>query len=109
MSGVFEIADGFIDTVAKHHPTSATYMGVSGHDHLMNDYSPEAAEAFHAESLVALKAMEATEPANDRERICKDTFIDEASLSHEQFESRGHLRDMNVLFRLYRAFDRCST
>ena len=98
MTGVFEIADGFIDTVAKHHPTSATYMGVSGYDHLMNDYSPEAAEAFHAESLTALRAMEAAEPTNDRERICKDTFIDEASLSHEQFESREHLRDMNVLF-----------
>ena len=98
MTGVFEIADGFIDTVAKHHPTSATYMGVSGYDHLINYYSPEAAEAFHAESLTALRAMEAAEPTNDRERICKDTFIDEASLSHEQFESREHLRDINVLF-----------
>jgi uncharacterized protein (DUF885 family) len=98
MTGVFEIADGFIDTVAKHHPLSATHMGVPGFDHLMADYSPEAQEAFHSETRAALKAMNAAIPANERERMCKDTFIDEAALSVEQFESREHLRDMNVLF-----------
>lgn len=98
MAGVFEIADGFIDTVAKHHPLSATHMGVSGFDHLMADYSPVATEAFHSDVLSALKEMQATEPANERERMCKDTFIDEISLSVEQYESREHLRNMNVLF-----------
>jgi uncharacterized protein (DUF885 family) len=98
MAGVFEIADGFIDTVAKHHPLSATHMGVPGFDHLMADYSPEASEAFHSDVLAALRNMQATVPANERERLCKDTFIDEVSLSVEQYESREHLRDMNVLF-----------
>jgi len=98
MAGVFEIADGFIDTVAKHHPLLATHMGVGGFDHLMADYSPEATEAFHTDVLSALKEMQATVPADDRERMCKDTFIDEISLSIEQYESREHLRDMNVLF-----------
>jgi uncharacterized protein (DUF885 family) len=98
MAGVFEIADGFIDTVAKHHPLSATHMGVPGFDHLMADYSPEATEAFHADVLSALSEMQAAEPTDDRERMCKDTFIDEISLSVEQYEAREHLRDMNVLF-----------
>ncbi|NQW20572.1 MAG: DUF885 family protein [Chloroflexi bacterium] len=98
MAGVFQIADGFIDTVAKHHPLSATHMGVPGFDHLMADYSPEASEAFHSDVVSALKEMQATVTANDRERMCKDTFIDEMSISIEQYESREHLRDMNVLF-----------
>jgi len=98
MAGVFEIADGFIDTVAKHHPLSATHIGVPGFDHLMADYSPEAMEAFHADVVLAMKNMEAAVPSNERERMCKDTFIDEISLSIEQHESREHLRDMNVLF-----------
>ncbi len=98
MTGVFEIADGFIDTVAKHSPLSATYMGIPGFDHLMTDFSPEAAEAFDSETRSTLRAMEAAEPANDRERMCKETFIEEARLSVEQFESREHLRNMNVLF-----------
>ncbi len=98
MAGVFEIADGFIDTVAKHHPLSATHMGVPGFDHLMADYSPDATDAFHADVQLTLKEMRLAVPTNERERLCKDTFIDEASLSIEQYESREHLRDMNVLF-----------
>ena len=98
MAGVFEIADGFIDTVAKHHPLSATHMGVPGFDHLMPDYTPEAGEVFHNDVLAAYKDMQAAEPTNERERMCKDTFIEEISLSIEQYESREHLRDMNVLF-----------
>ena len=98
MAGVFEIADRFIDTVAKHHPLSATHMGVKGFDHLMADYSPEACESFHSDVLSAMKNMEAAIPADERERLCKDTFIDQVSLSVEQYESREHLRDMNVLF-----------
>ena len=97
MAGVFDIADGFIDTVAKHHPLAATHMGVPGYDHLMADFSLEATEAFHAEVRSSLRAMEAATPANERERMCKDTFVDELSLSVEQYESREHLRDMNVL------------
>jgi len=98
VAGVFEIADGFVDIVAKHHPLSATHMGVRGFDHLMADYSLEAAEAFHAEVGTSLSQMNAAVPANERERMCKDTFVDELTLSVEKYESREHLRDMNVLF-----------
>ena len=98
MAGVFEIADGFIDTVAKHHPLSATQMGVPGFDHLMADYSLEAGEAFHADVRTSLAEMNAAVPANERERMCKDTFVDELTIAVEQYESREHLRDMNVLF-----------
>lgn len=64
MAGVFEIADGFIDTVAKHHPQSATHMGVPGFEHLLTDYSPEAAEAFNADVRSAVREMEAAESTN---------------------------------------------
>ena len=98
MTGVFEIADGFIDTVAKHHPQSATHMGVPGFDHLLTDYSPDAAEAFNADVRSTVREMESTVPTNERERLCRDTFLDEANLYIEQFESREHLRDLNVMF-----------
>ncbi len=98
MAGVFDIADGFVETVAKHHPLSATHMGVSGYDHLMANYSPEAADAFHADVNSTLTQMKKAAPVNERERMCKDTFVDELSISIEQYESREHLRDINVLF-----------
>ena len=96
MTGVFDIADGFIDTVAKHSPLSATYMGVPGFDHLMADFSPQAAEAFDSETRSALRAMKAAEPANERERLCRDTFVEETKLSVEQFESRNRCIGNNI-------------
>ena len=98
MARVFEIADGFIDTVAKHHPLSATHMGISGFDHMMPNYAPESAEAFNSDVLAARKEMESAIPTNEAERMCRDTFIDHVSISIEQHESREDLRDMNVLF-----------
>ena len=98
MARVFEIADGFIDTVAKYHPLSATHMGISGFDHLMPNYTPESAEAFNSDVLAAQKEMESAIPTNEAERMCRDTFIDHVSISIEQHESREDLRDMNVLF-----------
>ena len=98
MARVLEIADGFIDTVAKYHPLSATHMGISGFDHLMPNYAPESAEAFNSDVLAAQKEMESAIPTNEAERMCRDTFIDHVSISIEQHESREDLRDMNVLF-----------
>ena len=45
MSQIFEIADRYVEKVAEMSPLSATYMGVPGHDHRMNDFSPEASDA----------------------------------------------------------------
>ena len=45
MSQIFEIADQYVEKVAEMSPLSATYMGVPGHDHRMNDFSPEASDA----------------------------------------------------------------
>ena len=45
MSEIFEIADRYVERVAELSPFSATYMGVPGHDHEMDDFSPEASEA----------------------------------------------------------------
>ena len=98
MTGVFEIADNFVGTVAKHNPLAATHMGITGSDHLMPDYSPDATHSFYREIITALGQMEAAVPLNDRERMCKDTFIDASTVSVEQHESRDYLRDINVLF-----------
>jgi len=98
MGKVTEIADGFIDVVTKHGPIGATYLGVPGYDDILDDFSPDAAKAAIDDFSVSIRAMKSAEPENDRERMCKETFLDEAELSVNQFEARDHLRDINVLF-----------
>lgn len=98
MGKVTEIADGFIDVVTKHGPIGATYLGVPGYDDVLDDFSPDAAKAAIDDFSVSIRAMKAAEPENDRERKCKETFLDQAELSVEMFEARDHLRDIKVLF-----------
>ena len=97
MPSVYEIADRFVETYAALSPIGATYMGVPGYDHLMNDFSPEGAEAMAAAERAAIDEMEAAIPANDRERICRDTFLEELRLGIEQHEAGEHLRGLNIL------------
>ncbi len=97
MPTVYEIADRFVETYAALSPIGATYMGVPGYDHLMNDSSPEAADEMAAAERAAIRDMEAAEPANERERICRDTLLEELRLGVEQHEAREHLRGLNIL------------
>jgi uncharacterized protein (DUF885 family) len=97
MSSVYEIADRFVETYAALSPISATYMGVPGHDARMNDFSPEASEAMTDAERSAIREMEVAVPADERERICRDTFLEELRLGVEQHEAGEHLRGLNIL------------
>lgn len=97
MPTVYEIADKFVETYAALSPIGATYMGIPGYDHLMNDSSPDGAEAMASAERAAVREMEAAQPTNDRERVCKDTFLEELRLGIEQHEAGEYLRDLNIL------------
>lgn len=97
MPTVYEIADRFVETYAALSPIGATYMGVPGYDHLMNDFSPDGAEEMAAAERAAVSEMEAATPANERERVCRDTFLEELRLGIEQHEAGEHLRGLNIL------------
>jgi uncharacterized protein (DUF885 family) len=97
MTDVYEIADGFVETLAEMNPVAATFIGISGHDHLMSDYSPDASDAMAEAQQAALREMRAAVPATERERICRDTFIEETSLSLEEHDAQEHLRSLNIM------------
>ncbi len=97
MATVYEIADRFVETYAALSPIGATYMGVPGYDHLLNDFSPDGAEEMASAERAAIREMESAQPANDRERVCRDTFLEELRLSVEQHDAGEHLRGLNIL------------
>ena len=97
MSKIYEIADGFVDTIAALNPIVATYLGVPGHDHLMPDFSPEASERSDAAERDVLKRIKAERSATIRERRCSETVQDEMSWSIDQHASGLHYSGMNIL------------
>jgi uncharacterized protein (DUF885 family) len=95
---VYQTADAFVDRFASLDPVAATFMGVAGHDDRLTDYSPEGAAALIGLSRQLLQDVSAITPAGERERICRDTVIDEQQLSIELFDAREYLRNVNTMW-----------
>ena len=97
MSKVYEIADGFVDTLAELNPIVATYLGVPGYDHLMPDFSPEASEKSDAAERDVLKRIQAERTESVRERRCSETVQEEMSSSIDQHTAGLQYSGMNIL------------
>ena len=97
MSKVFDIADGFVDALVDHDPIAATFIGVAGHEHLMSDYSPDSAEEMANIERRTLAAVRESTPQTERERLCRDTVIDEMESALALHDEGEHLRALNIL------------
>ncbi len=97
MSKIFEIADGFVDTLSELNPIVATYLGVPGYDHLMPDFSPEASDRSNAAEKDVLRRIQAERAVTVRERRCSETVQEEMSWSIDQHELGLHYSGMNIL------------
>ena len=97
MSEVFHIADGFVDALVDHDPIAATFIGVAGHDHLMSDFSPDSAEEMAQIERRTLAAVRAASPKTERERLCRDTVIDEMESGLALYDAGEHFRALNIL------------
>jgi hypothetical protein len=69
--GVHEICDRYVDDYAAADPVMATFLGISGYDDQLTDYSPQGYAARASIARRALEAVEAAEPADDGERAAK--------------------------------------
>lgn len=97
MSKIFEIADGFVDTLAELNPIAATYLGVPGYDHLMPDFSPEASDRANKAERDLLLRIQAEHSESVRERRCDETVQEEMTWSIDQYEAGLHYSGMNIL------------
>ena len=97
MSKIFEIADGFVATLAELNPIVATYLGVPGYDHLMPDFSPDATARSYAAEKDVLRRIRGEKSESVRERRCNETVQEEMSWSIDQHELGLHYSGMNIL------------
>ena len=97
MSEIFEIADRYVERVAELSPFSATYMGVPGHDHEMDDFSPEASEAEADLDRATLSELAAATVESDRDRIARDAMVDSLGLNLERHDADEHLRSLSMI------------
>src|SRR5215204_1194426 len=96
-SGVHEISDRFVADYAALHPVMATYVGISGHDAHLTDFSPEGHAARAELARRALAEIEATDPSDPAEQVAKAVFRERIGLALEIHEAMLDVSSLNVI------------
>lgn len=91
------IADAWVDTVAELFPTLATYIGRFEYNDRFGDLSPAGHEHAAAEARKTLAALQRETPADGIDEVTKTDLSRELQLELDVFETRAHLRDLNVI------------
>ncbi len=97
MSQVFELASRIVDGTAAGHPIFATYMGVTGYDHLLTDQSPAAYDARAEQARAWLAELDTLPVENDDDRLAAAVIRERLESRLAVHDLRLHLRDVNVL------------
>ncbi|OZG28439.1 DUF885 domain-containing protein [Williamsia sp. 1138] len=95
--GVDRIADGYLERSCALNPIEATHLGVTGHDHLLTDFSP-AGEADRATARGDALAALAGEPlADDVDRVTVATMSDQLRRSLAVDDAGLRIGEVNVI------------
>jgi uncharacterized protein (DUF885 family) len=96
-ASVHEISNRYVDDHARLEPIEATYIGVTGHDEKLTDYSPQGHQARYDVAAKALREVRAIEPADDAERAAKAVFVERLEIGQELHEAGLLVGELNVI------------
>jgi len=94
---VHDIENRFVDDYAAADPIEATALGVVGYDDQLTDYSPEGHANRAALTRRAVRDVEATEPADEAERVAKAVFVERGTIDLEIHDAGLDLASLNVI------------
>ena len=69
MTDIASLSDAYVNDLAAADPCLAAFLGISGHDGELTDYSPDGFEARHDLTLRTLGALKAAPAMGDADRI----------------------------------------
>ena len=96
-SEVYALSDRFVERFAALDPVFATLEGISGYDHLMTDFSPDAVEERVEHARSSLRALAHAPTGEEADRIAADVLRADLETTVELYEAGEHLRDLNVI------------
>jgi uncharacterized protein (DUF885 family) len=94
---VDDIAERYVEQWAALDPNGATYVGIPGHDDKLTDLSPEGFEALAELDRTTLTALDAVQPADERERVAKEAMQERLSLARSLYDAGDITSDVNVI------------
>ena len=97
MGRIDDLANQYVDDWARLSPTGATYIGISGHDDKLDDFSPEGFAAMADLARRALAQLDAAEPENERERVAQEAMQERLGLELAQYEAGETTSQLSVI------------
>jgi uncharacterized protein (DUF885 family) len=92
-----DIANAYVDEWAPLNPLGATYVGISGYDHLMSDLSPAGYAANADLDRRTLAKLEAVTPATETERVAQEAMIERLSLQVAMYDAGEATSQLSVI------------
>ena len=91
------VADAYVEDYCALDPVTATYLGVPGHEDGLTDCSPEGFAAREELTRRALAAATAATPADEREQVAKDAFLERLGLEVEMYDAMVPQSQLSVV------------
>jgi uncharacterized protein (DUF885 family) len=92
-----DLANSYVDQWAPLEPIGATFVGISGYDHKLTDLSPEGYVALGELDRRTLTKLNAIEPADEAERVAKESMTERLELSLARYEAGDTASELNVI------------
>ncbi len=89
------IAEAHVDALVAHSPLTATALGIPGHDHLVDDFSPTARAEWAQVERDTLAQLAAAMPRDVTDEVTVAAMQDRLALSIESFEAGDHKAELN--------------
>ena len=94
----FTLSDALVDDIAELHPILATFMGVAGHDHRLDDFSPEGARRGAEHMRAWRDRFAALAPQTDRwSKLAATVALDWIDQELDAFEHGDYQCDLNSI------------
>ena len=96
-TAVDAVAETYVDAVVAASPIEATHLGIRGHDHELDDLSPDAYAAQSDLARETLRRLDAVEPADDVDRVTVAAMRERLGLVVETHEAGHDTMALNVI------------
>src|SRR5262245_18241281 len=92
-----EIANAYVDEWAPLNPLGASYVGIAGFDHLINDLSPAGFAALADLDRRTLAKLATVTPSDERERVAKEAMEERLELGVARYDAGEVTSELSVI------------
>ena len=97
VSAITALSDKLVADQAALSPITATYIGVSGHDHELDDLSPQGLSAGADLARSARAALRAAPAAGAGDEVARNVAVERLDVALDLFDSGWSHADLNVI------------